>query len=235
VTVSCAGCGKSLTVKAALAGKKGKCPQCGAEIEVPAAEADGSTTVLPGKAAAPPRQVWPLVVLGLLVLLLAVFGGTRLLRPALPRTPKASRVNVTVGCEYVDGVQESGFHAQQYTPNGQPSRWTNGHGRLVIPVDPAKPPRGLRVQLFPYRPANGTPADVRILINQRELFHQILPRQQWQRTFDLAGIDLGDAAVVEIVSDTFVPAEIKDAGPDSRTLGVDVRGVTLLETGPESK
>jgi hypothetical protein len=51
---------------------------------------------------------------------------------------------------------------------------------------------------------------------------------KWQRTFDLAGIDLGEALVLDIVSDTFIPKD--DGGPkeDSRILGVQVKGVTLL-------
>jgi DNA-directed RNA polymerase subunit RPC12/RpoP len=41
--VSCAACGKKLTVKSVFAGKKGKCPQCGKPVQVPAIKkkADG--------------------------------------------------------------------------------------------------------------------------------------------------------------------------------------------------
>jgi serine/threonine protein kinase len=232
LTVVCRGCGKKLTVKSQFAGKTGKCPQCGGPVHAPESE-PGASFAVPQKPPAPSRTVWPFAVLGVLLLLLVVFGGVKLLRHRRPTVPKASLVNVTVGCEYADGVAESGFHVQQYAQNGQPFRWTNGNGRLVIPIDRAKLPQALRVQLFPYRPANAPQATVWILVNQHELLQRTLPRQRWEQTFDLAGIDLGDSVVVEILSDTFVPAEIKDAGPDSRVLGVDVRGVTLL--GPRQE
>jgi hypothetical protein len=167
--------------------------------------------------------VWPWGVLGLL--LLALLGGGLL---SLRRPATALPVNVTVGTEYVAGVEESGFHDQQFAEDGQPFRWTDGHARLGIPIDRARPPRALRVALWPYRPATARAATVRILVDQRELFHQTLSRDRWERTFALTDIDLGDRVVVEILSDTFVPAEIQGAGPVSRTLGVDVRGVTLL-------
>src|SRR2546423_1487948 len=38
--LSCAACRKKLTVKDALAGKKGRCPHCGQAVEVPAAGSD---------------------------------------------------------------------------------------------------------------------------------------------------------------------------------------------------
>jgi hypothetical protein len=41
------------------------------------------------------------------------------------------------------------------------------------------------------------------------------------------GIDVGDEVVVEILSDTFGPSGF-DGRTDSRTFGVQVKGVTLL-------
>jgi hypothetical protein len=231
LTVRCSGCGKSLHARAELAGKKGKCPGCGRPVQVP--QLSRGTSPAAGGITAPPpvKAAWAWGLAALLVLALLGAGVLSLRRPA--RT--TSLLNVTAGNEYVAGVEESGFHAQQFAGNGEPCRWTDGHGKLEIPIDPARPPRALRVRLFPYRPANGREAAVRILVNKHELFRQTLPRLRWEQTFDLGGLDLGDRVVVEVLSDTFVPAEIKDAGPDTRTLGVEVRGVTLLGPADEPK
>src|SRR5262249_38876725 len=51
----------------------------------------------------------------------------------------------------------------------------------------------------------------------------------WERTLDLAGIDLGDRLVVEITGNTHVPtAGNPGQGGDGRALGVKVRAVKLL-------
>jgi sugar lactone lactonase YvrE len=202
----------------------------GVARDKPEAKPGGPTTV-PDKGPAPSRSVWPWAALGLL--LLALLGGGLFLLHH-PKKKGLSLVNVTVGSESVAGVEESGFHVQQFGPDGQPFRWTDGNARLEIPIDRATPPRALRVQLWPYRPANAEPAAVRILVNQHELLRQTLSRDRWEQTFDLTGLPPADTAVVEIRSDTFVPAEIKDGGQDTRTLGVQVRGVTLLGPAHEA-
>jgi predicted RNA-binding Zn-ribbon protein involved in translation (DUF1610 family) len=38
VSFACPGCGNTIKARAALAGKKGKCPQCGKAIQVPVRE-----------------------------------------------------------------------------------------------------------------------------------------------------------------------------------------------------
>ena len=145
-------------------------------------------------------------------------------------------VDISLGNEFVAEVEESGFLAQDHDKQGQPFRWTTGHAKLVIPIDRAHPPQGLYVHLWPYRPANAEAGWLQLLVNQREMCGKEITRDQWQRTFDLGGMALGDEVVVEILSDTFVPSNLKNAGPDNRTLGLTVRDVKLLSRldGPKN-
>jgi hypothetical protein len=136
---------------------------------------------------------------------------------------------VVVGCEFVPEVDESGFFGQLYDKQGRPYRWTNGDAKLVIPIDARNPPQALRLHLWPWRPPEVDLASLRIVVNQRELFHAKVSRDHWERTFDLGGIDLGEQVALQIVSDTFPPPhEVKEGRPPSRMLGVEVRGVALV-------
>src|SRR5207253_7546746 len=200
VAFVCSGCAKSLVAKVALAGKTIKCPACGNATTVPAAEA--SLARQTPVAAAPRRplwkrwQLWGALVLGVVFLacgMLVAFHHPR-------RIPM---VDISVGNEFVAEVEESGFLAQDHDKQGQPFRWTTGHAKLVIPIDRAHPPQGLYVHLWPYRPANAEAGWLQLLVNQREMCGKEITRDQWQRTFDLGGMALGDEVVVEILSDTF--------------------------------
>ena len=135
---------------------------------------------------------------------------------------KVPIVNSPVGQEYVPGVDESGFSKQEFTKDGRPYRWTGGHARLVIPIDRRRPPEAVGVQLWPRRLAT-----VRIVVNGHELFAGQFGPKPWEKSFDLTAIDLADRVVVEIVSDTIVPNQ-DGGGNDSRVLGVQVMGITLI-------
>jgi serine/threonine protein kinase len=177
-----------------------------------------------------PRAGWLAGFLALALLL--SLAGLFLL---LPRPPRPAMVDVPVGQEFVAQVTEEGFHGQQYDKDGQPFRWTDGHAKLVIPIDPARPPQALRIRLWPFRPTHAQQAALQILVNQRELFREQVFREHWEKTFDLRGMDLGREVVLEIISDSFVPSEVQDGGPDTRTLGVQVKGVMLLARAEERK
>jgi hypothetical protein len=135
--------------------------------------------------------------------------------------------NQPLGCKWVSGVKEEGFRGQDYDRQDQPARWTNGNARLVIPVDRQNPPRALHVKLFPWRPAQASPASLQIIVNRRPLVSEQVPRDTWERTLDLTGIDLGEEMVLEILSDTFIPRD-HDGGADARAHGVQVLGIRLL-------
>lgn len=218
---NCTHCHKPLKCKPDHAGKTLRCPHCREAIAVPAPEtADGAPA--PGASRFALSHKWrSLGGLGLLGLTL-----TGALLVVLHRPPRQPLLNVVVGREFVAEVEESGFHGQQYDKQARPFRWTDGAARLSIPIDPRQPPQALRLQLWPWRPPQLEPAQVRIVINQRELVNERL-RDMWEASLDLSGIALGSAVELEIHSDTFIPKQF-DAPADSRPHGVQVRAVELL-------
>jgi hypothetical protein len=132
----------------------------------------------------------------------------------------ASYVNRLLGPQRVPGVEETGLWETQFTKkSNEPYRWTNGQGRLIVPIQGR--PRELRVRLGvpiprPYR-------RVCIQVNGQPLFDEPVQMPfEWSRSFDLSRMDLGHEAVIDIISDTFHPER------DDRILGVCVRGITLV-------
>jgi serine/threonine protein kinase len=216
----CSGCGAALKVRTELAGKKVKCPRCGTALVVPAA------------APAPRRKgralAWGaglLASLGLVLVLLRAWFSAPLGPTAAP-----SFLEVTLGNRSVPGVEDSGFYNDEQNEGG-PFRWTNGRGTLVIPLDRKEPPQALHVRL---RRPKGT--SLQILVNDRELIHEGTTRRdmsRWERTLDLDGVDLGNRVVVEVVSNTVIPHDVDPKQTeDTRALGVQVGGITLLRLPP---
>ena len=230
IAFPCPGCGKNLRARAALAGKSLKCPACGQGVLIPETNA-GSL--------APRASTGRFSILrnrGVVasVLVLAVVAGVCSWR-FWPWRDKYSFLNAPLGNEFVPEVQESGFYDQEYDQGGRPFRWTNGKGRLVIPIDRRKPPTGLVMKLDIFRPAQVKTVWVQIVANNRELTKQQVPLGKWEgssagrfpvRPLDLTGVDLGDELVLDIISDTFI------SKTDGRTLGVLVRGVELFHEAP---
>jgi hypothetical protein len=150
----------------------------------------------------------------------------RLYRVDSPPTP-ADYLGVALGRERACGVAESGFYRSPKIGAAGPVRWTDGTARLLIPVDPERPPRSLRLELAAGDLAGG-PADtsLRVSANGREMYRGPVPRRQpWTWTVDLAGVDLGSRLTLEL---TNPPAE-----DDGLPFGVLVRGVWLLAEPPE--
>jgi hypothetical protein len=160
------------------------------------------------------------VILGLVLVLLGIWACW----PS--KSAPSSFLDVALGHQYVPGVEESGFYHDEENDLG-PFRWTDGRGRLVIPLDKRKLPQALFVQL--QRPRNSW---LRITVNNQELVNEKardVDMDFWERTLDLSGIDLGEKLVVEIVSDTVVPhVQQPDKSDDTRALGVTVRAIKML-------
>ena len=147
----------------------------------------------------------------------------RLLREKAVDTPPPeppSPFHVALGLQPVPGVEESGFYNPEQDGDG-PFRWTNGKGRLVIPLDNKEVPRAIVVHLR--RPPNRS---LRITINDREFVNEPTPGQRapwdWERTLHLSDADRGKKLVLEIESSTTVPKG------DARPIGVQVRWIRLL-------
>lgn len=133
--------------------------------------------------------------------------------------------DVPLGAEMAWGIEESGFHHQEWRSN-VPVRWTNGAGGLVVPVDEKRPPRALAVALDSPLP-NGT--HLRILVNDQTLFNEQIPAGFWSKTFSLARIRLGKRASIKLLSDTFIPRNSMASSQDARRLGVLVYQVALMK------
>ncbi len=231
IAFPCPGCGKNLRARTALAGKKIKCPGCRQGVLIPETN--------PGSLA--PRastgrfsiQKDRRVVASVLVLAVVAGVCSWLFWPR--RVKDYSFLNGTLGNQFVPEVEESGFWQEEYSKAGKPFRWTDGKGRLVIPIDRRKPPTGLVVELGILRPAEVKTAWVQIVANNRVLFKQQIALWKWEggsagkfpdKMLDLTGIDLGDELVLDIISDTFTPKA------DQRTLGVVVEGIEVRREAP---
>lgn len=120
-------------------------------------------------------------------------------------------------------IEESGFYRSQKTESGI-LRFTNGHGRLVVPIDPAQPPSHLEIVLASWGPQI---ADLTVLANGITLTHEKVRAGGWSQILSLSEVQIDDTITIDLVSDTFVPAELSDASNDTRVLGVCVRSVRL--------
>jgi len=226
VRFSCRACKKDLKIKAALAGKKARCPQC------------GTLTLIPqGQPEAPiprPSQRVPsfaanrsLLACGTAGLILAAAAAWFFWPPS---QGKPSLLDVTLGNQVNPEVEESGFYCDESDQFGQSFRWTNGKARLVIPIDKNKPPQAIAVRIYVFRPP-GITGRLQILANNHELYMQPhVPHWKWEKAFDLRHLNLGEQLVLDIISDTFLPKGVMDNGTntDERALGVQVRSIKLL-------
>jgi RNA polymerase sigma factor (sigma-70 family) len=222
ISCSCPGCGKALRVKRELAGKKVKCPGCARAVPVPAArEAPRPSPV--------GRRWAALAAAGALVA--AAVGIASLFvprpdRPDQPDQPVSSLFDQPFGAQPLDEVGEDGFYGPEVSASsGVAYRWTNGAAKLVIPLQ-GPPPKGLHVQLI----LPGLPAyRLSIRANQQLLFEDHLGQNGvWSQTFDLSKTTLGKELTLEVLSDTFVPAQKHEGSTDQRALGVRLVGVTLI-------
>jgi hypothetical protein len=148
-----------------------------------------------------------------------------------PAEVGVSYLDKVLGLDRIDGIEEEGFSYVETskTWGGDQYRWTLGHAKLVVPL--IDRPQSLQVRL-------GVPISrkvpLRIQINDKILFDEIATvTGDWTRTFDHSTMNLGDQATIEIISDTFIPAEKHKDSTDRRTLGVCVRGITLLSGAQE--
>lgn len=136
-------------------------------------------------------------------------------------------LNLTLGGKRVFGVDESGFHGQEFH-DGKPFRWTNGAAKLIIDFYDKKQPEALSVNIG----STGIEGEkrLRVLVNGHRLFNDRIPAGGWSRTFSLSGVPLGNQAIIELLSDTHVPKETVKGSQDTRTLGVSVKGILLLKS-----
>ncbi len=122
------------------------------------------------------------------------------------------------------GVTTSGFHRQEWR-GVRPVRWTDGHGRLAVPIDAQSPPAALHVDVN--MTGGQTPKVLRIDVNGCTL-HRGIVTPGWSATFRFDRCPVGGETVeIELISGAHVPVM-----GDTRTLGLAFAAVELLE--PES-
>ncbi len=161
------------------------------------------------------KKWFPISLIAIIAVSLAVFGLIRWKSPP-------NYLDQTLGFVEVPGVREEGF----YGPEGKtiPYRWTNGVARLFVPTH-GEAPKALTVILGLNLPR---PIQLVIRANGKGLFDEkVKPQEIWKHTFDLGELPKEKEAVIEILSDVYVPAEIKKGSRDKRKLGVRVVGVVL--------
>jgi hypothetical protein len=133
-----------------------------------------------------------------------------------------------LGNQSIPGVADSGFYYDENDGEG-PFRWTNGRGKLVIPLAKTDRPQALLVQLD--RLEN---CALRITVNNREVIKEEPSPNRvmwWAKTIDLSGVQLGEEVIIEIVSNT----RLDQVNNSSREIGVTVRGITLLSRRGEEE
>ena len=155
-------------------------------------------------------------------------GKPVLARAYTPAAPRHGRNVAMAGAKWTWGVEQTGFHGQGLAGD-TPARWTDGAAKLVVPIDENRPPQALRVDLASTG-HKGT--ELKVLLNGDVLFHESVPQGRWSKTFSLAGRSFNQHLTLELLSDTFVPAEISKGSADTRTLGVRVNAITLLDSDP---
>ncbi len=135
-----------------------------------------------------------------------------------------SFVGVRLGVRRDPRVAESGFRHSEIYPDGSVIRWTNGNGRLSIPL-PAEGRgalRAVRIRLGAVRDGGSL---VRVLVNEKPLFEGRVAEAPWSGEFPVEGTNLRGAATVTIQSDTFLR--------HGRPIGVAVAGVWLVGDAPQ--
>jgi hypothetical protein len=139
--------------------------------------------------------------------------------PKLPLSESRSYVNVDLGSRPYTGVWESGFHATERR-RGRVLRWTTGHARLVVPIDPDRRPTKLAVHLV------RSPRTTRVVVNGVELLTGPVP--QHRRTVNLDGVSFGDRLTIELITEGRPSSQGRRRSRDSRKLGVGVRSIRLV-------
>src|SRR5262249_2393829 len=133
-------------------------------------------------------------------LIVLLVGAGLLVALYRPRKPPVG--DVAGGSPFVESAEGAGFLGPPRDMKGRPARGTTGDATLAIPLDRNAPPEALRIYLVAWRPGEAAPVSLRIVLNRRELYSAPVAAEGWERTFDLKGLDLGDEATLQIVSDT---------------------------------
>ena len=148
-----------------------------------------------------------------------------------PFEAAAARVVGRFGPREVSYRLRKGFHSREV--GFRAPVWTNGHGIIEAHVPAGKAVR-VSVLLGHHRPPDAGPANLRVLVDGVLQTAPTLapPSSRLDRvrgvriSFDVVGPPSGEPALIELLSSTFVPAELT-GGDDIRQLGVPVLAVAF--------
>jgi hypothetical protein len=131
-----------------------------------------------------------------------------------------SFMGTRLGWRRIPGVFESGF----YRGEGRRAtyRWTNGAGRLVVPIDPHQKPGRLALTL-----AHPTRSRLRLVANDQEVFAGRLAAGS-EHTIDLAQVPSNDWLTIQLLSETFVSDRTEHGLRAGWKAGVALRSIRLL-------
>lgn len=142
----------------------------------------------------------------------------RLLKPGLLAA-------IDFGNKPTEWIRESGLHDTEFIDETQ-QRWTNGNAQFEFELKPSFTPTSLTIDLSRLPDPD---SEVTIYWNDKKLHQAKTPTQTGKIELALPS-DLTaktKAVKLEIVSDTFVPAEIEKSSSDYRKLGVMIRSIQL--------
>jgi len=119
------------------------------------------------------------------------------------------------------GVSQSGFYAREGDPISH--QWTIGEGALVVPLQPERPAKSLRVGITRIR-SGGTPLTV--TLNDCTLFSGSVDAAPWYRTFPLRTCPA--SALSQPYARILITSPSWVGDGDDRTRGVAVETVNLF-------
>jgi hypothetical protein len=155
------------------------------------------------------------------VLVLPRDGAARLHR-AYSSTARPELLNLASnGAREFWSVTQTGFYGREGAPVA--FRWTGGEGVLVVPLEPDRPPRSLRLGLFAVRPGG---SELTLTLNGCTLFAGTVTAGPWYRTFPLRAC--APSALQQPEARIVVRSPSWRPDGEQRTLGVAVETVNLL-------
>jgi hypothetical protein len=126
-----------------------------------------------------------------------------------------------LGWRRFPGVFESGFYRTEGR-GASAFRWTNGAGRLVVPIDPQGKPGRLGLTL-----AHPIRTNLRLVVNGTELFAGPLAGRV-EHTFDLSMVPSNDWLTIQLLSNTSVLSQYDRSVDDGRRRGIALSSIKLL-------
>ena len=135
-------------------------------------------------------------------------------------------VNIDLGSEKILGIEESGFHRQEFLDK-TPVRWTSGAAKLVIPLSEKRPAKAIALDIA--STGGMKQKRLQILANGYKLFDGQIPDAGYSQSFSLANVPLWKQLNIELLSDPHIPKEVEKGATDARTLGVLVKDIRLLD------